>query len=137
MGDQDTGVGTATQEATGQDGGGIYAAIGGSEAVTAAVDIFYKKVVDDPSLAGYFTGIDMKKLIGHQRAFLTAALGGPEIYAGRDLGAAHAKFKLSDADFDAVGGHLVGTLQELGVPAELIKQIGEKVEGLRPVIVTA
>ena len=55
----------------------IYNQIGGPPSVSAAVDLFYEKVIGDPNLAGYFEGVDLGRVKGHQRAFIVAALGGP------------------------------------------------------------
>jgi len=73
------------------------------------------------------------------RGLLTgaAAIGGPEIYEGRDMAAAHAGLAITEADFDAVVGHLVDTLTGLGVPDETIGQIGGALAPLRGDIVTA
>ncbi len=106
--------------------GSSYDASSGAPAVGAAVDDFYVRVIADPGLAPYFVTTDLQRLKTHQRAFIAAALGGPEIYAGRDMAAAHAGIPISDADFDAVVGHLVDTLTGLAVPAEIIGQIGER-----------
>lgn len=113
----------------------IYDSIGGSAAVTAAVDDFYVRVTADPLLAPYFTGVDLQGLKGHQRAFIAAALGGPELYAGRDMAAAHAGRGISGEAFDAVVGHLVATLQGLGVDEATIGQIGGALLPLRGDIV--
>ena len=67
----------------------IFDSIGGSPAVQAAVDDFYTSVLADPQLAPYFTDVDMRHLKAHQRAFIAAAIGGPQIYSGRDMAAAH------------------------------------------------
>ena len=115
----------------------IYDSIGGAPAVRAAVDDFYERVLADPKLAPFFTGTDMSRLKAHQRAFIAAAIGGPEIFAGRDMASAHTGLGITDADFDAVVGHLVGTLTGLGVPEETIGQIGSALAPLRPDIVTA
>jgi hemoglobin len=115
----------------------IYDGIGGAPAVQAAVDDFYARVTADPELAPFFTDVDLRKLKAHQRAFIAAAVGGPEIYRGRDMQAAHAGLGITDANFDAVVGHLVATLTGLGVPAETIGQIGETLAPLRSDIVTA
>ncbi|HVT70902.1 MAG TPA: group 1 truncated hemoglobin [Trebonia sp.] len=115
----------------------IYDSIGGADAVRAAVDDFYSRVLADPQLAPFFVDTDMTRLKSHQRAFIAAAIGGPELYAGRDMGAAHAGLGISDADFDAVVGHLVATLTGLGVPEETIGQIGAALVPLRADIVTA
>ncbi|HWE56750.1 MAG TPA: group 1 truncated hemoglobin [Acidimicrobiales bacterium] len=114
----------------------IYEQIGGSPSVAQVVDLFYEKVVADPTLAGFFDGVDMRRLKGHQRAFIAAALGGAEVDEGRDVGAAHAELVISDDDFDAVVGHLAETLDELGGPASTIGQIAEALAPLRDQIVT-
>lgn len=115
----------------------IYDSIGGAGAVRAAVDDFYARVLADGQLAPFFSGTDLNRLKAHQRAFIAAAIGGPEIYQGRDMASAHADLGIADSDFDAVVGHLVDTLSELGVPEETIGQIGSVLAPLRSDIVTA
>ena len=115
----------------------IYDSIGGAGAVRAAVDDFYARVLADGRLAPFFTETDLNRLKAHQRAFIAAAIGGPEIYQGRDMASAHAGLGIADSDFDAVVGHLVDTLSGLGVPEETIGQIGSVLAPLRSDIVTA
>jgi hemoglobin len=114
----------------------IYDSIGGGPAVHAAVDDFYARVLADPRLAPFFARVDLRQLKAHQRAFIAAAIGGSEIYEGRDMAAAHAGLAITDAHFDAVVAHLVDTLTGLGVPAETIGQIGGALAPLRCDIVT-
>lgn len=102
----------------------IYDEIGGAAAVSAAVDDFYRRVLADPPLAPYFDGTDVKRLKTHQRAFIAAAIGGPEPYLGRNMAEAHARLAITPEDFDRVVAHLVDTLDGLGVPAETIGAIG-------------
>jgi hemoglobin len=109
----------------------IYDEIGGTAAVSAAVDQFYERVVADPALAPYFDGTDMIRLKKHQRAFIAAAIGGPEPYLGRNMAEAHARLAITSADFDRVVGHLVDTLEALGVPAPIIGTIGETLAPLK------
>lgn len=113
----------------------IYEQIGGRESVAAAVDIFYARVMDDPQLAAYFAGTDMRRQKAHMRAFLASAVGGAEIYAGRDMQAAHAGLGVTNEAFNRVIGHLVATLVELDVPSEIIVAIGAKLEPLRAMVV--
>jgi hemoglobin len=110
---------------------GIYDAIGGRDAVAAAVDLFYEKVLADPTLAPYFEGIDMDRLRSHQRAFLTAALGGPEAYEGKAMADAHQGREITDAAFDRVATHLSSTLTELGVDDDTVGAIIGQIAGLR------
>ncbi len=113
----------------------IYDAIGGADAVGAAVGLLYRWILADAALVPYFEGIDMRRLNQHMRAFIAPALGGPDLYAGRDLGAVHARLRITDEHFDAVVGHLAATLAELGVPDELSRTIAARVDSLRPVVV--
>jgi hemoglobin len=115
----------------------IYDSIGGAPAVRAAVDDFYARVLADPQLAPFFADVNLQHLEAHQRAFIAAAIGGSEIYEGRDLATAHARLAITDADFDAVVAHLVDTLSGLGVPEQTIGQIGGALAPLRSEIVTA
>jgi hemoglobin len=115
---------------------GVYGAIGGSGAVSAAVDVLYDRLLADRLVAHHFEGVDVRRLASHMRAFLTAALGGPQLYRGRDMGAAHAHLGITSAEWDATVGHVVGTLESLGVPADLIAEIGARLVPLKDVIVT-
>ena len=112
-----------------------YDEIGGKAAVAAAVDVFYGHVLADPVLAPYFGGTDMRRQQSHMRAFLAAALGGPQIYAGRDMSAAHAGLGITHEAFDRVVAHLVATLTELGVAPATIGTIGEALAPLRALVV--
>jgi hemoglobin len=104
----------------------LFNKLGGEAAVNAAVDIFYRKVLNDHRINRFFDNTDMDAQIAKQRAFLTMAFGGPNNYTGTDMRTAHAKLVktgLNDSHFDAVAGHLSDTLNELKVPQELISQV--------------
>jgi len=73
----------------------IFDTIGGAPTVSVAVDKFYERVLSDPQLAHYFDKVDMDKLKSHQRAFIAAAIGGPNVYRGRDMATAHAKLGIT------------------------------------------
>ncbi len=106
----------------------LYEQLGGAPAVDAAVDIFYRKVLNDDRISHFFDGVDMDRQIGKQKAFLTMAFGGPHNYTGLDMRRAHAPLVargLNDLHFDAVAENLSSTLQELGVAQALIDQVME------------
>ena len=113
----------------------IYDRIGGREAVAVAVDDFYERVRGDELLASYFARRDMARQKAHMRAFLATAIGGPAIYAGRDMGAAHAGLGVTSAAFDRVVKHLVATLNALGVRSSIVMAIVTKLAPLRDQIV--
>ena len=79
----------------------------------------------------------MARLKTLQRMFLTAALGGPDAYEGRDMRAAHAHLQITDTDFDVFLGHLAETLAELGATPARIAEVLEALEPLRLEIVSA
>jgi hemoglobin len=110
---------------------------GGTAVITRAVGLFYDRMLADPSLAGWFEGVDMTALRTHQRAFLIAALGGPDAYGGRDLRSAHAGLGIDDTAYDAALVHLVAALAEAGVDAVAAAGMRSRLEGLRHQIVAA
>lgn len=112
----------------------LYERIGGEPAVNAAVDIFYRKVLNDHRINRFFDNVDMEKQVAKQKAFLTMAFGGPNNYTGEDMRKGHAhlvKMGLDDSHFDAVVENLGATLEELNVPQELINEVVEICETTR------
>jgi len=100
----------------------LFERMGGSNAVDAAVDAFYNRVLSDDRIAHHFAGIDMDRQLKKQKAFLTHAFGGRENVPMPPLRHIHARLKLTESDFDAVLEHLDATLVELRVPADLIAE---------------
>jgi len=104
----------------------LFDRLGGEGAVNAAVDIFYRKVLSDSSINGFFDTTDLAAQHEKQKSFLTMAFGGPNSYTGQDLRAAHAPLVargLNDSHFGAVAAHLQSTLEELKVPENLIAEV--------------
>ncbi|HKT02445.1 MAG TPA: group 1 truncated hemoglobin [Rugosimonospora sp.] len=114
----------------------MYERVGGGPALQEAVDRFYRRLLDDPELAGYFPG-DLTALKQHQAALLAQVLGGPSRYAGRDLAEAHATLGITATHFQKVVFYLVGTLWELGAPMDITMAVGLTVSSLQDQIVTA
>lgn len=113
----------------------VYDAIGGQRSVRTVVDVFYRRVTGDPKLMPFFEGIDLAGLAAHQRAFLSAALGGPDMYGGRDLATAHAGMRIDDAAFDLLTDHLTATLRDLGADHDTVLDVSERIEAYRGKIV--
>ena len=112
----------------------LYEKIGGKAAVDASVDLFYKKVISDERISHFFEGIDMKDQRRKQILFFTYAFGGPIKYSGQNMRDAHAKLVekgLNDDHFNAVMENLGQTLQELGVPGDLIQEAAAIAESTR------
>ena len=107
----------------------LYERIGGGPAVSTAVERFYVRVMADPMLEPFFEHVDLARLKSHQLAFLSQALGGPQEYSGSAMSRVHARLRIQQRHFDAVAGHLVETLRELGVGEEIV---GEVVAAVTP-----
>lgn len=100
----------------------LYHRIGGRKAINAAVDHFYKRVLADKSVNHFFEDVNMKRQHNKQKAFLSAAFGGPIPWKGKDMRKAHKHLDLKESDFNAIAGHLQATLEALKVKPELIKE---------------
>ena len=112
----------------------LYRQLGGEEAVDAAVDIFYRKVLSDSRINSFFEGVDMDRQVARQKAFLIMAFGGPHNYTGADLRRGHQHLVargLNDSHFDAVVELLGESLAELGVALALIAQVAAIAESTR------
>lgn len=101
----------------------LYHKLGGQAALSAVVDAFYVKVLADARIKHHFDDINMEKQIRRQKAFLSAAFGGPVAWTGKDMRKAHIDLKLTEADFNAVAENLVSTLKDFKVKQELIDQV--------------
>ena len=102
----------------------LYQKLGGKAAMDAAIDLFYKKVLADDRIKGFFADINMDKQRRKQNEFLSAAFGGPKPWTGKDLRTAHADLPgLNESHFNAVAENLQKTLGELKIPKDLIDQV--------------
>jgi len=122
---------TATASAAPQT---LFEKIGGEPAISAAVDIFYRKVLSDYRINRFFDNTDIEKQGAKLKSFLTMAFGGPNNYTGADMRKAHAHLVrrgLNDSHFDAVMEHLGATLKELNVPNDLIAEAAAIAESTR------
>jgi hemoglobin len=102
---------------------GIYAKIGGHEAIEVVVEDFYVRVLADDQLASFFTGANMSRLKGKQVEFFAAALGGPEPYTGAPMKQVHQGRGITMHHFSLVAGHLGDALTAAGVPSETVSEI--------------
>ena len=114
-----------------------FEAIGGDTVLAEVVEEFYRKLTSDPVIGVFFENPDTARLKTHQRMFLTAALGGPDAYDGRDMRAAHAHLQIRDADFDSFLEYLAETLVECGATPARVAEVLEALAPLRVEIVSA
>src|SRR3954452_7551590 len=114
----------------------LYDRLGGAPAIDAAIDLMFAKIVADADLAPYFERVNLARHAVKAKAFVGAALGGPEVYRGKDMRSAHARLAISAHEFGAVAGHLATSLAELGVADDVAGELLAVVGSLRADVVT-
>ena len=112
----------------------LYQQLGGAPAISKAVEIFYRKMLTDERVAGFFDDVDMDRQIARQTGFLTMVLGGPNTYSGKTMREAHAPLLargLNDSHVDIVIEHLGATLNELGVDDDQVAKVAAIANSVR------
>ena len=97
----------------------LYARLGGYDAIAAVVDDLLQRLLCDPQVGVYWKGHnnDSKKRDRQVLVdYLCQVAGGPVVYTGRDMKAAHAGLGISDSDWQVTAGHLSAALEKLHVP---------------------
>jgi len=108
----DSGVGDDAAEPT------LYERLGGEEAISAVVDAFYERVLDDGRVSHFFQGTDMQEQRTHMTSFIASTAGGPVEYTGEEMEAAHENLVIRQEHFAAIAELLDETLREFDVPEE-------------------
>ncbi|MGN6370755.1 MAG: group I truncated hemoglobin [Phycisphaerae bacterium] len=134
----------------------LYDRLGGQQGLTAIVDDFITRALNDPRVnwsrtnvntSGPF-GMDKKPVTSwhptpqtlatlktHMIEFLSLATGGPSKYTGKEMHYAHAGMRISNPEFDAAVGDMKATLDKLQVPTDDQKELLAIIESTRPQIV--
>src|SRR5262245_54553573 len=102
--------------------------LGGKEAITAVVDDFVARVAADKRINSFFAKANVPRLKMMLVDQICEATGGPCKYTGRDMKTTHKGMGITNADFDALVGDLVATLDKFKVPEkeknELLSVLG-------------
>ncbi len=132
----------------------LFDRLGGEKGLTAVVEDFTPRVLQDPRVNWERKGVKqggfsihrskpvtwnatpeaVAQLKKHLVQFLSLATGGPAHYDGREMGESHAGLHITNAEFDAAIGDLKATLDKLQVPNKEQKELLSIVESTRPQI---
>ena len=93
----------------------LYERLGGKDAITAVVDDFVGRVAADNRINKFFAKANVPRLKMLLVDQICEATGGPCKYTGHDMKAAHKGMAITNADFDALVGDLVATLDKFKV----------------------
>jgi hemoglobin len=104
----------------------LYDRLGGEPALTAVVHDFVGRAAGDPKVNFTRKGIpghewdasaaNVAKLEKRLVQFIAMATGGPQKYEGKSMKSSHAGMKITEAEFNALAGHLVASLDKFNVP---------------------
>jgi hemoglobin len=107
----------------------LWKELGGEPAVKAVVHDFVTLAAKNPKVdftrGGKFKLDDeaVAKLEQSLVDFISTATDGPAAYTGKDMKAAHAGMKITDAQFDALAADLIEALKKHKVPQETIDEL--------------
>lgn len=104
----------------------LYKRVGGYDALAAVTDAFIGKLATDKDFSRFFVGFseDSKKRIRQNIVDLFCQVtGGPCLYVGRDLKAAHAGLGITKAEWDKSLVLFTDTLGKFKVPEQEQKDL--------------
>ena len=128
-----------------QDGAkSLYERLGGEAAIKAVVDDFVGRAAANPKVnftrkgtAHEWTASDenVARLKAHLVQFISMATGGPHKYEGRAMKPVHAGMGITEAEFGALAGDLIASLDKFKVPEREQSELLGALGAMRPDIV--
>ena len=112
----------------------LYQRLGGDSAVTKAVEIFYERIMSNPTTSVFFEGVNITTQKQKQVDFFKYIFGETSSYGGREMRGVHTKSVqngLNDTLYDAARDMIGTILRELGVNESLITEATQAVEKQR------
>jgi hemoglobin len=113
----------------------LFERLGGRGAISAVVDDFLRRVTADRRINGRFINADVERLRTLLVDFVCESTGGPCVYAGRDMHAAHGSLQLVVDEFNALVEDLSGALVALHVPEAERKELLDALAPLKGEVV--
>jgi hemoglobin len=113
----------------------LYRELGGMEGITRVVDLSLQRINADARINTLFAKTDhndLRRLVIEQ---ICEATGGPCKYTGRSMEEAHSGLNLTNKDFDAFVGDLVGAMDDAKVPKATQKKLLALLSPMRPQVV--
>jgi hemoglobin len=133
----------------------LYERLGGDQGLTAIVNDFVPRAMEDPRVNWNRQGVVRGSLFHHKQApvwnatpqavaalkkhlieFFALSTGGPVHYEGREIKTVHDGMHIANPEFDAAVGDLKASLDKLQVPTTEQKELLAILESTRAQIVT-
>ncbi len=116
----------------------LYERLGGYDAIATITDEFRDRLMNDPKIVHYWASECLDKKRRDRQLivdFLCEAAGGPTFYTGREMQTSHTGLGITDAEYDILMEHCIGTLEKLEVAGAEKADVCAFVNSLRDEIV--
>jgi hemoglobin len=94
----------------------LYQQLGGQAGVTSIVQHSFVLYLADDRIKGDLDNINLDRLKARLTEYLCHLTGGPCVYHGRAMKAAHAGLDLTQAKFNALAEDLQTAMEQVGIP---------------------
>jgi hemoglobin len=113
----------------------LYDRLGGSEGITRIAGDVVDNHTKNPVVAPRFAGTDLDKLKKLAADFFITGSGGPQVYEGKDMLAAHKHMNINDAEFMGVVDDVMNALESNDIGQREREEVLFILYSLRPQIV--
>jgi hemoglobin len=127
-----------------QAGKSLYDRLGGEPAIRAVVSDFVDRSAADPKVNFTRKGTtkewqatpeSVQRLKDRLTEFVAQGAGGPQRYTGQQMRAVHTGMNITDAEFNALAGHLKASLAKFNVPPKEQAELLAVIESTRKDVV--
>jgi hemoglobin len=101
----------------------LYDRLGGTDGITRIADTLVDTHMANPAISTRFAESDPAKLKNAAATFFITGTGGPAVYEGKDMLAAHKGMNISAAEFMAVLDDALVALQKNDVPQRVQEEV--------------
>ena len=115
----------------------LYERIGGIDAIEAAIDAFYERVLVDDRIAHFFDDVDMDQQKIQQREFFKTGTGGPGNYDMDRIEIMHERHPIDQSAYDVFTGHFETVLRDFEVPDREHEELMAAIHSFRDDVITA
>ena len=109
----------------------LYERLGGKPALEAVVGELWAITAKDARINQYFAHTKPEVFAGQLVDFLCQASGGPCVYHGKDMVAAHTGMKITEAEFMALAENVSKAMDKFKVPSKEKDEVMGMLGGLK------
>lgn len=114
----------------------MYERIGGEKTITAVINEFYGRLLEDDRINYHFEGKNLRRLMLNQITFfISYAVGGPKRYTGGALRRSHVGLNITFDEYEIFLKHLSASFRKFNVPIADIAKIEAFIRSLKPHII--